>query len=150
MALANISLVIAAIAVGALVPIQAAFNATLAAHAGHALFAAVVNFVLATVVLVGASVALNVSFPIARIVREVPWYAWAGGLCGATMVVGTIVLAPKLGAAAFVSCMIVGTMVLSLLLDHHAVLVFREQPLTWQRLCGGALVVVGMVIVQRS
>lgn len=149
MSSATVMLIIAAIAVGALVPLQAGLNATLAAQAGHALSASLVNFAVATVLLTIVAVALKVPFPLARVAAHVPWYAWLGGVCGATLVFSTIVIAPRIGVSAFLSAMIVGTMVLSLLMDHFGVMVFREHPVTGPRLLGAALVVLGMLLVNR-
>ena len=146
----SMGLVVAAIAVGALVPLQAGVNATLAAHAGNALFAATVNFLLASALLVALALTMRVPFPFTRVFAEAPSYAWLGGLCGATLVFSTIVLAPRLGATAFVCATIVGTVLVSLVLDHFGLLAFKQQPVTGPRLLGGALVVLGMLLVQRA
>ena len=59
-------------------------------------------------------------------------------------------VAPRLGAAAYVSAMIVGTMAASILVDHVGLVGFREHPIGALRLVGGALVVGGMVLVQTN
>ena len=57
-------------------------------------------------------------------------------------------IAPKLGAAAFISTTIVGTMTASLIIDHFGLLAYKVQPVTTQRLLGAALVIAGMMLIQ--
>ena len=150
MTLAGLVLIVLAILVGALVPIQAGINATLAHHGGHPLFAMAANMSLATVTVFAGILALRVPMPVGNVLAAAPWYAWLGGLCGAALVFSAIVLAPKLGAVAFVSASIVGTVGASLIVDHFGLLAFRPTPVTGLRLMGGALVVLGMVLVNKG
>ena len=69
-------------------------------------------------------------------------------LFGAAFVLSALILAPKLGAATFVSTTIVGTMAASLVIDHFGVMAYRVQPVTVLRLLGAGLVVSGMLIIQ--
>jgi transporter family-2 protein len=79
-----------------------------------------------------------------------PLWSWLGGVRGAMMVLSAIIPAPRLGAAAFVSAMVVGTVVASVAIDHFGLVGFREHPVTTLRLLGGVLVIVGMVLVQTN
>ncbi len=47
-----------------------------------------------------------------------PWWVWVGGLFGAFNVLGTVVTAPKLGAATLVALILAGPAVSSLLVDQ--------------------------------
>ena len=57
-------------------------------------------------------------------------------------------IAPRLGAATYVSAMVVGTVTASMLIDHFGLVGFKPHPLGIQRLLGGVLVVLGMLLVQ--
>lgn len=149
MTLAVFILILLSILVGALVPLQAGINATLASHGGHPLFAMAANMSLAALMVFLGIVVLRVPMPIASAIASAPWYAWLGGLCGAALVFSSITIAPQLGAAAFVSATIVGTVAASLIIDHFGLLAFRQQPVTALRLVGGALVVAGMILVNQ-
>jgi transporter family-2 protein len=141
-------LVLAAICVGALPPSQAGINATLARHYGHPLWGALTNTVVASLVLVVAVVAVRPAFPDLRAMAAAPAWSWLGGLCGATMVFSAIMLAPRLGAAGYVTAMTVGTVTASLCIDHFGLLGFHAHPVSGLRLLGGAFVVAGMLLVQ--
>ncbi|MCP5150963.1 MAG: DMT family transporter [Ectothiorhodospiraceae bacterium] len=145
----QVAVVLGAVAVGAMTPMQAGINASLARHIANPLSAALTNTVVASACLVVVMLVLRVPLPGLAVAARAPWWSYCGGLLGASIVLGAIVLAPRLGAAAYVSSLIVGTVLSSLLIDHFGLLGFREQPVSAVRLLGGALVVVGMVLVVR-
>ncbi len=148
MASASLVLILVAVVVGMGYPLQAGINATIAQHHGHPLLAALTNTTVASLALLVLIVFLRVPLPAAVQVAAAPWWAWTGGLLGAGFVFSALVLAPKLGAAVFVSSGIVGTMAASLLIDHYGIIGYREQPITGLRLTGAALVVIGMILIQ--
>lgn len=139
--------ILVALMVGAGYPIQAGINATIAQFHGHPLLAALTNTTVASLILLVAIIVMRVPMPQVASLAAAPWWAWTGGLLGAFFVFSSLVLAPKLGAAAFVSATIVGTMAASLIIDHFGLLAYRTQPITLQRLIGGALVVTGMLMI---
>ena len=98
--------------------------------------------------LLAAILILRVPLPYVASLSAAPWWAWTGGCLGAFFVLSSLVLAPKLGAAAFVSTTIVGTMTASLVIDHFGLIAYRVQPITLLRLCGAVLVVTGMIMIQ--
>ncbi len=147
MPLETLFFIFVALMVGAGYPVQAGINATIAQFHGHPLLAALTNTTVASLILVVAIVVLRVPMPQVASLAAAPWWAWTGGLLGAFFVFSSLVLAPKLGAAAFVSTTIVGTMAASMIIDHFGLLAYRTQPITLQRLVGSALVVTGMMMI---
>lgn len=139
--------VLIALLVGAGFPIQAGINATIAQYHGHPLLAALTNTTVASLVLLVVILVMRVPAPPLMALAGAPWWAWCGGLMGAFFVLSSLVLAPKLGAAAFVATTIVGTMTASLLIDHFGLLVYRPQPITGLRLIGALLVISGMLLI---
>lgn len=148
MALETLIAIFIALLVGAGFPVQAGVNATIAQFQGHPLFAAFTNTTVASLVLLLAILVLKVPLPPLSGVAVAPWWAWTGGALGAFFVFSSLVLAPKLGAAAFVATTIVGTMAASLAIDHYGLIAYRPQPVTLLRLGGAALVVIGMLMIQ--
>jgi len=148
MAFETIFFIIVALIVGAGYPVQAGVNATIAIYHQHPLLAAVTNTAVASFVLLAAILVMRVPAPQLATLSTAPWWAWTGGVLGAFFVLSSLVLAPKLGAAAFVSTTIVGTMVASLIIDHFGLLAYRVQPITGIRLLGAVLVVAGMIMIQ--
>ena len=59
-----------------------------------------------------------------------PWWVWVGGLLGAFYVLGSVVAAPKLGAATLVAVILAGQAFASLLVDHFGWVGFEENPIT--------------------
>lgn len=140
-------LIVLAVLIGTLVPLQAGINATLAQHAGHPLFGMMANMTLATVIVYSLVIVLRVPLPFTQVIASAPWYAWIGGVCGVTLVFGAMTIAPRLGAAPYVCATLVGTILASLTVDHFGLLAFRPQPITLQRLLGAALVIIGTILV---
>ena len=140
--------ILIALLVGAGYPLQAGINATIAQYHGHPLLAAVTNTTVASLVLLAAILVLRVPLPYVASLSAPPWWAWTGGCLGAFFVLSSLVLAPKLGAAAFVSTTIVGTMTASLAIDHFGLIAYRVQPITGLRAIGAILVVAGMIMIQ--
>jgi len=139
-----------AIAVGCLPPLQAGVNATISGYHGHPLWGAITNTIVASLTLAVAIAALRVPTSGLRGLAQAPPWSWFGGFMGATMVVSAIVLAPRLGAATYVTSTVVGTVTASMLVDHFGFVGFSAHPVSALRLCGGALVVAGMILVQRN
>ncbi|MGL6041682.1 MAG: DMT family transporter, partial [Deefgea sp.] len=70
-----------------------------------------------------------------------------GGLLGALFVFGTTLLAPKLGAATMLSLIITGQIIASMLFDHYGWLAMPIKEISWPRLLGAALVIIGVLLV---
>lgn len=143
-------LILIVILIGTLPPAQAGINATLSQHHGHPLWGALTNTLVASLALGLAIATLRVPHAGLRSLAEAPPWSWLGGLMGATMVLSAITLAPRLGAAAYVCAMVVGTVTASIAIDHFGLVGFVEHPATTWRVLGGALVISGMVLVQMN
>jgi bacterial/archaeal transporter family-2 protein len=75
---------------------------------------------------------------------------WTGGLLGAFYVLGSIVTAPKLGAATLVAVILAGQAIASLLVDHFGWVGFEEQPISALRIAGVLLLAGGVALVRLS
>jgi transporter family-2 protein len=144
-----ILLLLLALAAGVLLPVQAGVNAQLRSVLGSPLAAALVSFMVGTAGLGAAAVILRAPTALRAAWAVSPWWLWIGGLIGALYVVASIVLAPKLGAATLVAAVVAGQMIASLLLDQYGLLGFPTHPMNGLRVLGAALVIVGVILVQR-
>jgi transporter family-2 protein len=144
-----ILLLLLALAAGVLLPVQAGVNAQLRSVVGSPLTAALVSFLVGTAGLGTAAVILRAPTALRAAWAVSPWWFWIGGLIGALYVVATIVLAPRLGAATLVAAVVAGQMIASLLLDQYGLLGFPTHPMNGLRVLGAALVIVGVILVQR-
>ena len=144
-----IVLVLLAIGLGVLLPVQAGINAQLRVTLGEPLTAALVSFLVGTVALALGGTLARAPLPLGPAWAASPWWHWIGGVLGAVYVAGAIVLAPRLGAATLVAAVVAGQMITSLVLDHFGWVGFPLQEVTPARLLGAGLIVAGVMLVQR-
>jgi bacterial/archaeal transporter family-2 protein len=137
-----------AFAAGAMLPLQFGINAQLAEWIGSPLRATLVSFVVGTAALLVATFAFARGWPGSERIGAAPWWVWVGGFLGAFYVLGSIVTAPRLGAATLVAGILAGQAVASLLVDHFGWVGFDENPITPGRLAGMGLVAAGVVLVR--
>jgi bacterial/archaeal transporter family-2 protein len=137
-----------ALAAGAMLPIQFGINAQLASWVGGSVRAAFVSFVVGAVALLVTVAVTARGWPDRA--GDAPWWVWTGGLLGAFYVLGSIVTAPKLGAATLVALILAGQAVASLLVDHFGWVGFEEQPISLLRVVGVLLLAGGVALVRLS
>ena len=137
-----------AVAAGAMLPVQFGINAQLAAWLGSPLRATLVSFVVGAGVLLVATVLFARGVSEGRDLGAAPWWVWVGGFLGAFYVLGSVVTAPKLGAAALFAFILAGQAIASLAVDHFGWVGFEENPITPGRLLGLALVAAGVAAVR--
>jgi bacterial/archaeal transporter family-2 protein len=134
---------------GGLLPLQAAMNATVGAQTSGPIMATAVNFGVGLTGLAIALAVLRVPLPTTGQLQSVPWWAWLGGLCGVTMVMSTLLAAPKLGAALTFAAIIGGQVGIALLCDTFGWLNYPQQELSAGRIAGAVLLVVGVVLIRK-
>ena len=143
----TLAILIAAIA-GAGVAVQAGFNAQLARHIGHPLWASLVSFGLGTLLILPLLASFGVPAPdLARALKG-PWWIWLGGAMGLFFVTAALILAPRTGIAVFLAAMVAGQMIASLALDHYGLIGLPVRPLTIVRAAGAALIIAGVLLIQ--
>ena len=143
-------LLAAAIIVGLVLPLQAGINAQLRIGIGHPVLAALVSFSVGTAALALFAIGLRAPVPVSGSLSRIPWWQWTGGLLGAGYIAAAVVLAPRLGAATLVAAVVAGQMIASLLLDHFGWVGFTQHAISGPRVLGAALVICGVVLIQRS
>ena len=137
-----------AFAAGAMLPFQFGINAELARWIESPVRAALVSFAVGTAVLLAAAVPVMRGWPEVERLGAAPWWVWVGGALGAFYVLGSVVTAPKLGAAALFAFILAGQAIASLAVDHFGWVGFDENPVTPGRLLGIALVAAGVAAVR--
>lgn len=142
-------LVVLALGLGVLLPVQAGVNAQLRTVLGTPLAATLVSFLVGTAALALAAAGGRVPLPTGPAFASSHWWHWVGGLIGAVYVAGAIVLAPRLGAATLTAAVVTGQMLASLVLDHFGWVGFPVHEITPQRLLGAGLIIGGVMLVQR-
>ena len=138
-----------ALGLGAILIVQAAINARLAKEVGGSVMAAFVSFAVGTIALcIFLLVTKQLLIP-AGAISQSPWWIWIGGLLGTFFVAGIVVLLPKLGAALSFSLVVAGQMAAALLFDHFGLLGVAVREMSWGKLAGALLLVVGVVLIRK-
>lgn len=145
---AGLSLLLALVA-GVLLAVQAPTNAILAKAGGSPVMAAFVSFLIGSLALGVATLASSGRL-FAPGLRQVPWYAWAGGLYGAVFVAVAAFAAPRIGVGVLLTAAVAGQLVAAVVLDHYGLLGLARHPVTITRIGGILLVFAGAWLVRRG
>jgi len=81
--------------------------------------------------------------------RNVPWYAFGTGIFGLVVIGAISYMIPRVGAAAAVTTLVAGQLLISAALDHFGWLGATERTLDAPRLFGLAVVFVGVWLTVR-
>lgn len=128
--------------------VQAPTNAALAKTSGSVLLAALISFLIGSVILALAWAAFDRTPPSA--LRGAPVWAWIGGLYGACFVAAMAYAAPRLGLATTLTVAIASQLATALVLDHFGLLGLKVEPVSLGRIAGVVLVLAGIVLVRRG
>jgi transporter family-2 protein len=137
-----------AVVAGAMIPFQAGVNSQLAHWVSGPIRAAFVSFVVGTVALLLVAAAQRKSLPSLGRLGDAPWWIWIGGLLGAFYVAGSIVAAPRLGAALLIAAVVAGQTAASVVIDQYGWVGFKEQHISAGRVVGVVLVAAGVALVR--
>lgn len=135
-----------AVAIGALLPMEALMNARLGQATRGPLFAALVTCLVGAATLAILLAVVRPAASTSNGVGTLPLWLWFGGLLGATYLASATMLVPRLGAAALICLVVFGQLLASLLLDHFGVL-NAPRPADALRLAGTVLVAGGALLV---
>jgi len=137
-----------AFAAGVALPVQFGINAQLATWLDSPVRAAFVSFLTGTIILAIAAALVFKPVPSLNRLGQAPWWVWLGGALGAFYVAGSIVSAPRLGAAALIAAVVAGQSIASVVVDHFGWVGFEPKHVSPGRLIGIALVGAGVVLVR--
>lgn len=142
---------LAALCIGAIVPIQTAANSRLRQSVrGKPIVSALISFTIA-LTLAALATAVTQGNPLPQFAEGVnpPWWGGLGGVFGVLFIVGNILLFAKLGAVQTVVLPILGQVIMGLLIDRFGLFRARQMEISVWRLLGVVLVLVGIAVVLR-
>lgn len=142
-------LILVAVCVGIMIAVQPALNTQLARSAGHPFFGALTNFTVGwlAIMTIGLLI-IRPPLPTRAMLASAPWWAWCGGLLGASFVTLAILLLPRLGAVLMIGSILVGQLIAAAFIDRFGLLGVKQQQLTPTRIVGLLVLVAGLVLVQ--
>jgi len=134
---------------GAILPVQAAMNNKLAEYAQNPVLSAFLSFLVGLLALMVYMLATGVPLNNLSALKNAPFVAWMGGLCGAFFVTAVIVVVPRLGVALTFSIIVAGQMLATLPIDHYGFLGTAVREINLPRLLGVVLVIAGVILIRR-
>jgi len=137
-----------ALGAGVSVVTQQVLNGSLRESLGSPAWAGLVSYAGGLLTMIVAVVALAEPIPSLRVMANVPWWAWSGGLFGGAFILLAIFLLPSLGAATLFSLVIAGQLLTAVTLDHFGVLGLAPHPISTARLAGAVLLIAGVILMR--
>jgi len=137
-----------ALALGAILPMQAAINARLAKTAGNPVMAAFISFAVGTVALMIFLIIAG-QFQFRFLCSSTRWWIWTGGLLGIFFVAGIVVLLPRLGVVLSFSLVLAGQMFAAILFDQFGWLGVAVREISAGKIIGSILLIVGVFLIRR-
>lgn len=144
----QLSLILAAFATGALVPLQLVFNGQLGGVTRNAFVASLIVFMIGTFVLLAMVMIMRPALPSLGALVAAPRTVWLGGLIATAYIVAIVVITPRLGVGLTTGLILVGQLCMALALDHFGAFGNPQQTLGPGRVVGLSLMVAGVVLIK--
>lgn len=144
----TIAMLALALLAGVATAYQPGINARFADHAGARAWGGVANFAVGLAAMAIVVAAMRPGVPSPERLQAGPWWMWLGGLCGAFFVTLALILVPRIGAATYLSAMIAGQLLASVLIDHFGHMGLAVREITPGRIVGLLLVLAGMAAIR--
>lgn len=131
--------------------VQSGVNAQLRESLNNPILAALTSFVVGLVVLGIAFLCFN-QHPVPGIgdFKQVPWTRYLGGAMGAFYVLTVIFIIREVGPANMICVIIAGQMIAAMTIDHFGFQGFAVHQITWPRVAGAVLLVVGVYLILKN
>ncbi len=137
-----------AVTAGIVTALQPLINGRFAMSTGTRVHGSVLNFLVGLVAMVVVALLMRAPLPEGARLAGAPWWSWTGGLCGAFFVTMAIYLVPRMGAANYLSAMIAGQLLASIVVDHFGFLGAPVHQITPGRVVGVLLIGAGVVSIR--
>ena len=135
--------------VGLCLPIMASANGSLSKSFGSPFTATFGIFALA-IGLIGLIVLFTNSPGITvGSISQTNWKMWLGAFIVVMNIVTFTIVPEKIGAANMIVFFIAGQLISSVFVEHYGLLNFPIHQITWQRVLGIALLIVGVVMIKK-
>ena len=135
-----------AMGIGIAMSLQTAINTQLREYLYSPLQAALFSFLIGTILLALLVFFQQVEKPSLTILSHIPWHLWIGGCLGVYAISISIYTAPKLGFLTLSGLIIFGQTVMSMIIDQFGLLGNEKIQLNWQRLLGGVVIFIGVLL----
>lgn len=134
---------------GAFIAIQAPVNAQLARGLGVPVAAAAISFLAGAIVLgIVTLVTTRIQGLVIDWKAPEPWLFVAGGTLGAVYVTSSVLLTPRIGAAALMAFLVAGQLLAGMLVDRAGYLGVAVREISMGRVVGAMLLLAGALMIR--
>ncbi|MDR7220597.1 DMT family transporter [Aminobacter aminovorans] len=134
---------------GAFIAIQAPINAQLARGLGVPVAAAAISFLSGAIVLgVITLLTTRTQGLVIDWKAPAPWLFVVGGVLGAVYVTSTVLLTPRIGAAALMAFLVAGQLLAGMLVDKAGILGVAVREISMGRIVGAVLLLAGALMIR--
>jgi transporter family-2 protein len=133
---------------GAFIPVMAIVNGRLGRHLGEPLYAATILFAIALVACLICAWFLTDAPLVWSAFQSTTPMLYIGGFIVGFYVISATMLAPRIGVANFIMMAVSSQLILSVIIDHWGLFGADVRPVTWARLSGVALLIIGVIVIQ--
>ena len=138
---------LAALAGGAILPVQVALNTLLRRYVGEPMQVTFISYLAGTLTSLMFCVVAQYPLPTSISLTQTSWWMWIGGCLGTLYVWSTIFATPRIGAALALALTIAGQMIAALFLDHFGAIGLTKYAANPTRIAGVVFVVLGVSLV---
>lgn len=139
-----------ALLTGALIPIQAATNASFSKSIGNPFITGLMVFIVGLTIMFLIVVFARVSVPTAAQLAAAPKSGYLGGLIVAIYVTMITILAPRIGVASAIGLIVTGQILCSVIIDHFGLFNVLTRPIDLMRAGGIVFMCVGVYLVMKK
>ena len=132
--------------IGIAMTFQTAINTQLREYLHSPLQAALLSFLVGTLLLAILVIVQAEQRPTLSSLAVIPWYLWLGGCLGVYAISMSIYTAPKLGFLTLSGLIIFGQIAMSMIVDQFGLLGTDKTQVNWQRLLGGVVIFIGVLL----
>lgn len=133
---------------GALIAAQAPINARLRLVVGSPIASAALSFLGGTIILVAGTLIVGQGSSLIN-VGGGPWWSYLGGICGAVLVFGTLIAAPKVGVLPTFVAVVLGQVVLAAAIDAFGWFGQPTAAFGWDRVLAVVLLLASLALLLR-
>ena len=132
--------------IGIAMTFQTVINTQLREYLHSPLQAALLSFLVGTLLLAILVIVQAEQRTTLSSLAVIPWYLWLGGCLGVYAISMSIYTAPKLGFLTLSGLIIFGQIAMSMIVDQFGLLGTDKTPVNWQRLLGGVVIFIGVLL----
>jgi transporter family-2 protein len=141
---------ILALITGALIPVQAATNASFSKAIGNSSITGLMVFVVGLLGMIAFALITKAPFPTAQQLSAAPAYSYLGGLIVAIYVIMITILVPKIGVGTAIGFIVTGQIIAAVGIDHFGLFNVALRHLSFTRLSGMLLMMGGVYLVMKK